>query len=53
MLSRGCEDIDPVCLVLEFDDVGEPALAEGDVGTAENGALSVVWTRVEGCVGFP
>ena len=53
MLSRGCEGIDPVCLVLEFKDVDEPALAEGDVGAAENGAFSVVRTRVEGCVGFP
>ena len=53
MLSRGCEGIDPVCLVLVFDDVGEPALADGDVGTTENGAFSVVRTRVEDCVGFP
>ena len=53
MVSRGCEDIDPVCLVLEFEDVGEPALGEGDVGTAENGPFSVVRTRVDDCVGFP
>ena len=53
MLSSGCEGIDPVCLVLDFEDGGEPALAEGDVGTAENGAFSVVRTRVEDCVEFP
>ena len=33
--------------------MGEPALAEGDVGTAENGVFSVVRRRVEDCVGFP
>ncbi len=53
MLSRGCEGTDPVCLVLEFGDVGEPGLAEDDVGTAGTGAFSIVRTRVEDCVGVP
>ena len=53
MLSRGCEGVDPARLVLESDDAGEPALAEDDVGAAENGVLNVVRTRVEDCVGFP
>lgn len=53
MLSRGCEGVDPARLVLESDDAGEPALAEDDVGAAENGVLNVVRTRVEVCVGFP
>ena len=53
MLSRDCEGTEPGCLVLEFDDVGEPALAEGEAGTAGTGAFSVVRTRVEDCVGVP
>ena len=53
MLSRGCEGVDLARLVLESDDAGEPALAEDDVGAAENGVLNVVRTRVEACVGFP